>query len=115
MSPLQTVQGGHSVRMRITSNLWGGYVIKISHNAEIPLTITKGPLGFGQGVVTLPPGKTYVYEFGALEHRPEVLEQMEKFNFQFSDGRDVDVYQDMNCLIKFGLGLCGRGRQPKIV
>jgi hypothetical protein len=102
--------------MRITSTAMGmRYAIKVSHNADVPLKIQEGNLiGSGQGLTTLPPGKTWRYEFGAQDHRPQVNAFVNEITFAFEDGRDVNLYHDMNCWTKFGLGMVGHTRQVSI-
>jgi len=117
-SPLKTEKGGCDVRMRVTTTSFGNrYVIKISHNAEVPLLIKQGPLvGSGQGQTTLDPGKTWRYEFGLLEHRPHVNQIIDEITFAFTDGRDVELYHDIPCMVAFGLqrGTFGHKRRVSI-
>jgi len=104
--------------MRVTTTSFGNrYVIKISHNAEVPLLIKQGPLvGSGQGQTTLDPGKTWRYEFGLLEHRPHVNQIIDEITFAFTDGRDVELYHDIPCMVAFGLqrGTFGHKRRVSI-
>jgi hypothetical protein len=116
--PLKTQPGGTDVRMRITSTAHGmRYVIKVSHNADVPLKIKTGPMiGSGQGLSTLQPGKTWRYEFGGLENRPQVNAFVDEVTFAFEDGRDVDLYHEIPCWTAFGLqrGSVGHKRQVSI-
>mmetsp|Transcript_8851 Transcript_8851/g.14727 ORF Transcript_8851/g.14727 Transcript_8851/m.14727 type:complete len:121 (-) Transcript_8851:435-797(-) len=117
-APLETVTGGIDVRMRITTTgLCGArYVLKVSHNAEIPLTIKTGPkTGAGQGSISVPPGKTWRYELGALSNGPYVLAAMEELSFDFSDGRNVNMYREMPCMVSYGLGFTGHSTSVSIV
>lgn len=113
--PLETVTGGCDVRMRVTSTACGNrYVIKVSHNAEVPLKIMQGRLGDGQGQATLPPGKTWRYEFGGLENRPYVNQAIDEITFAFTDGRDVHLYHEIPCFTAFGLQRGGVGHQRSV-
>jgi hypothetical protein len=115
---LKTVTGGCNVRMRITTTSFSfRYVIKVSHNAEVPLIIKEGVLvGAGQGRTTLEPGKTWRYEFGLLENRPYINEAVDQFTFEFTDGRDVNLYHEIPCMVAFGLqrGSVGHKRTASI-
>jgi hypothetical protein len=103
--PLKTETGGCDVRMRITSTSHGmRYVIKISHNAKVPLMVCQGAkVGSGRGKITLDPGKTWRYEFGLLEHRPQVNQFVDELSFAFTDGRDVNLFHEIPCYIAYGL------------
>jgi hypothetical protein len=114
--PLETVTGGCDVRMRVTSTKFGNrYVIKVCHNAEIPLKVMTGTkIGSGQGLANLDPGKTWRYEFGALENRPYINEAMDEITFEFPDGRNVNLYHEIPCWVAFGLQRTGHSRTVSI-
>ena len=91
--------------------LWNAVHLKVSRNADVPLKINTGRMiGSGQGLSILEIGKTWRYEFGWLEHRPQVNDFVDEVTFAFEDGRDVDLYHEFPCWTAFGLqrGFCGQ-------
>jgi hypothetical protein len=87
----------------------------VNHNAEVPLKVKQGDkVGSGQGLYTVGPGQTWRYDFGWLDHRPQVLSTLESTSYEFSDGRDANVGYDVPLMIRVGLRTVGHGGRVSI-